>query len=317
MERIWPVLAAFIGPGVAQALVSRRRTAIAFVAAFAGALAALGVTIHALAAALGIWAASIVDMIIYVARTPSPPRGRTLEAAIFWGSLVVVAGMTKLFIAEAYKFPSSSMLPTVGVGDSVFASKRGAPGRGDVIVFDHPCGPAQYGKRIVALENDTVELRCNTLFINGKKVPAELVRADDYYEDLQEHDQLWFRTDASRYRETLDGKTYEIFDRTERAKEGGADPMKDFPGERAPDCSASMMDGPTKQAQGKIVDTRPPDATCEPHRHFVVPPGHVFVLGDNRSNSNDSRFWGAVPVENIHGRVTGIWFPLGHYGPID
>ncbi|MBA3500210.1 MAG: signal peptidase I, partial [Deltaproteobacteria bacterium] len=74
---------------------------------------------------------------------------------------------------------------------------------------------------------------------------------------------------------------------------------------------------PTKQKAGKIVDTRPPDVPCEPHRHFVVPSGHVFVLGDNRSNSNDSRYWGAVPVEGIRGRVIGIWLPLAHFGPID
>jgi signal peptidase I len=41
--------------------------------------------------------------------------------------------------------------------------------------------------------------------------------------------------------------------------------------------------------------------------HYVVPPGHVFMLGDNRNNSNDSRFWGAVPERDIKGRVVGIW----------
>jgi signal peptidase I len=212
------------------------------------------------------------------------------------------------------------MLPTLEVGSHVFASKRGTPGRGDVIVFDHPCGPAQYGKRIVALENDTVELRCNVLFINGKRVPTELVRAKDFYEDFQEYDQQWVRREASRYRETLDGRTYEIFDNPERPAQAVAD-QKDFPQTEAPDChmQARTLPGgdPLKQKPGKIVDTRAPDAPCEPHRHFVVPAGHVFVLGDNRSNSNDSRFWGPVPVENIRGRVTGIWLPLARFGPID
>ncbi|MDQ3335888.1 MAG: signal peptidase I [Myxococcota bacterium] len=259
-------------------------------------------------------------MIIFVARTPTPPRTRTLEAAIFWGTLVVVAGLTKGFIAEAFMFPSSSMLPTLEVGAHVFASKRGTPGRGDVIVFDHPCGPAQYGKRIVALENDTVELRCNVLFINGKRVSTELVRANDSYADFHDYDQTSFRRNASRYRETLDGRTYEIFDRPDRPEQGVAD-QKDFPQDNAPDChthaNTLMGGGPTKQKAGKIVDTRPPDVPCEPHRHFVVPSGHVFVLGDNRSNSNDSRYWGAVPVEGIRGRVIGIWLPLAHFGPID
>lgn len=60
-----------------------------------------------------------------------------------------------------------------------------------------------------------------------------------------------------------------------------------------------------------------PADPCAPHRHFVVPPGHVFGLGDNRPNSNDSRYWGAIPVGHIRGRVTGIWLPFARFGPVD
>jgi signal peptidase I len=62
------------------------------------------------------------------------------------------------------------------------------------------------------------------------------------------------------------------------------------------------------------METRPSAGPCELQLHYVVPAGHVFVLGDNRPNSNDSRYWGSVPVGNIKGRVIGIWLSDGPSG---
>jgi signal peptidase I len=318
MKRLWPVLLAFTGPGVGQALVGRRRTAIVFAASSAIAMCALGFSVYALIVFLAIHAASILDTINYVGRKRTIAIEHSLEAVIVWVAFVGCAVLVRGYVAEAFKFPSSSMAPTLGIDDHVFVSKLQSYGRGDVVVFTHPCAHRSYGKRIVALANDTVEVRCNKLFINGKAVPTELVRATDTYKDRNEDSGGWFQRDASRYRETLGGNSYEIFDRPDRARESRAD-AKDFPHETAPDCTASYNDtgAATKQQPGTIVDTKSPDAPCEPHRHFVVPAGHVFVLGDSRNNSNDSRFWGAVPVENIIGKVIGIWLPIRRFGSVD
>ena len=256
------------------------------------------------------------------------------------GAAVLIALALRACVIEAFKIPSSSMYPTLEIGDHIFVNKfiygvrvpftdvkllelRG-PARGEVIVFKYPCDEDRdYIKRVVALEGDRVEVRCNSIYVNGTVVPSELVVDKLRWLDYDEHAARWFTRYSSRYRETVGGEAYETFDDEERPPRSksiaeGVEPIsgdsRDFPerNKPLPDCSqepdAAGKPHPL-QVLGKLVETKSVSIAkpCEPQFHYVVPPDHVFVMGDNRNNSNDSRVWGSVPIENIKGKALFIW----------
>jgi signal peptidase I len=84
---------------------------------------------------------------------------------------------------------------------------------------------------------------------------------------------------------------------------------KDFP---SLDRIQRSCPGKTNQATGKLVETKATGERCDLQLHYVVPPESLFVMGDNRAASNDSRNWGALPVGNVTGRAIGIAWPLAH-----
>jgi signal peptidase I len=289
---------------------------------------------------------AIVDEV--VAR-PAKSSSRDYVESI--GAAVLIALALRALVIEAFKIPSSSMYPTLEIGDHIFVNKfiygiripwtttkffqfRG-PERGEVIVFIYPCDPDRdYIKRVIALENDTVEVRCNVVYVNGKAIPSKLVEAETcHYNDYLENEGTWVRKACSRYEETVDGKHHDTFhdpDRPNRDQRLAAGtqttgdardfPQRSFP--HAPSCAQSDDAGKAldvEQVKGKIVETKSESAAsaCEPQLHYVVPPGHVFVMGDNRNNSNDSRVWGSVPIENIKGKALFIWLSYSTWGFFD
>ncbi len=217
------------------------------------------------------------------------------------GIAVLVAVVLRLFVVEAFKIPSESMVPTLMVGDHIFVSKYryglsipfsnkrlvrfSKPDHGEVVVFLKPSIEEQMGdfsrrrplfsgdeyemvgkdfiKRIVGLPGDTVELRDDVLYINNKMVPRCHV-GTQVYRTRSPFNGGWTDREAELWVEKHGSYLYTIIEEA----------------------------GGSKHNHGPIK----------------IPKDQVFVLGDNRDNSNDSRYWGAVPFDNIKGRAMFIWW---------
>lgn len=199
--------------------------------------------------------------------------------------------LLRSFWVEPFRIPSGSMIPTLLVGDFILVNKYaygvrlpvinkkiievGTPQRGDVMVFRYPHNPAQdYIKRVVGLPGDKVEYINKRLTINGQVVPVRPM--GEYYHP----DQFYY---SQKFEETLGEKSHQVLN--DRQSPPFVPELQRTPHAFSKNCSYS----------GEGV-------SC------VVPPGHYFMMGDNRDQSADSRFWGFVPDENIVGRAFFIWF---------
>ncbi|WP_338847616.1 signal peptidase I [Massilia sp. W12] len=207
--------------------------------------------------------------------------------------VIVLVFFVRSFLFEPFKIPSSSMVPTLQVGDLILVNKYtygirlpiinkkiisiNEPKRGDVMVFKYPPDTSlDYIKRIVGVPGDKVEYKNKRLSINGQ--PVEYKELPDYLsnESLRYMRQL---------NENLNGVSHNIL--TDDARPPYLVPAPDnFP----------QHERCTYNTEGFVC---------------TVPPGHYFMMGDNRDNSLDSRWWGFVPDENIVGRAFFVWMNLG------
>jgi signal peptidase I len=283
---------------------------------------------------------ALVDEVI---KRPDKSTTRDYIESIVAAILIALA--LRAVVLEAFKIPSSSMYPTLEINDHIFVNKFiygiripfttiklfewRKPKHGEVIVFIQPCEPDRdYIKRVVATEGETVEVRCHVVFVNGKPIENRLVKGEGCsYDDQDENTLRWSTRECSEYAEWVDGHEYHTYSdpgrplRDERqTRDGGllSGDSRDFPmvdRPRDPPSCPKQPDGlpvgTHNQKPGEIVTTKVSAAPCEPQMHYVVPPGHVFVMGDNRDNSNDSRVWGSVPIENIKGKALFIWLSYG------
>ena len=157
-------------------------------------------------------------------------------------AFVLVFGLIRPFVVEAFRVPTESMVPTLQVGDRFLANKFvyrfAEPERGDIVVFDsiEEYDDEAFVKRVAGLPGDVVRVEGGALFVNGEP-----------------EDEPYLNTDV------------------------------------VPDLTPSY--GPTE-----------------------VPEGKIFVLGDNRGNSGDSRFFGFVPTETVKGEAFLRFWPLTRIG---
>ena len=198
-------------------------------------------------------------------------RGVVFEYARSFFPILLLVLVVRSFLFEPFRIPSSSMMPTLLVGDFIFVNKFtyglrlpvantlvveiGEPERGDVVVFRLPSDPStNYIKRLVGLPGDKILYRNKRLYINGE--PVEFEVQGRYLGDGQ--------PGAVRGVEKLGVSGHDVLI---------------MPGHRS--------------AEGV----------------YEVPPGYYFMMGDNRDNSRDSRYPGVglVPESNVVGKAVRIW----------
>jgi signal peptidase I len=227
----------------------------------------------------------------------------TVEYAHSFLPVLVVVLVVRAFIFEPFRIPSDSMMPTLLDGDFIAVSKYsyglrlpvlnrkfldvGSPQRGDVVVFRYPVDPAiNYIKRLVGLPGDRVQVKDDQLIINGVLVPqvADGKYNDGCYIDMpQAIEQLG----EHRHR-TLACRTPEYIQSSPLAS-----------------CRRNI---PVSYQCSDPSNGQAPDHNDFPET--LVPAGHYLMIGDNRDNSEDGRFWGFVPEENLVGKATRIWLNL-------
>jgi len=233
-------------------------------------------------------------------------KGRAADASEPWWveypksffPVLLIVFLLRSFVAEPFKIPSSSMRPTLDVGDFILVNKFAYglrvpileqkivpvsdPQRGDVVVFRYPLNASQdFIKRVIGLPGDTVAYKNKKLTVNGVPWPQQSGGVYSYLEGLR-------------------FETLEQF--SESVPTGGG--AKEHLAAVDP-ALPSVSPGQVRAFAGRENCDYNADGsgfTCK------VPAGQYFVMGDNRDRSDDSRYWGFVPDDHLRGRAFFIWF---------
>jgi signal peptidase I len=196
-----------------------------------------------------------------------------VEYARSFFPIVLIVFLLRSFLAEPFRIPSASMMPTLLIGDFLLVNKFAygirlpvinkkiieldEPHRGDIVVFRFPKDPTvDYIKRVIGLPGDKVAYYNKKLFINDAPVNQTSL---GIYQGVGQGQDM---TGNAHSEEDLTGVHHSILIRN---------------------------DAPTVEFT------------------YVIPAGNYFVMGDNRDNSNDSRYWGTVPEQNLVGKAFFIW----------
>ncbi len=229
-------------------------------------------------------------------RAKGEERSTGIEYSAGLFPVILLVFVLRSFVIEPFRIPSGSMMPTLLAGDFILVNKFtygirlpvldkkiinvNDPQRGEVMVFHFPEDPSvDYIKRIVGTPGDLIEYREKRLTINGQPL------------SYQENGTFSFETGGLNY---VTGIVY-------REKLGEHE-------------HASMVIPGINGFVEQQVRTFPLQENCtynEGGFSCRVPAGHYFMMGDNRDGSNDSRYWGFVPEDNIVGRAFFIWMNFG------
>ncbi|WP_174874592.1 signal peptidase I [Vogesella oryzae] len=215
--------------------------------------------------------------------------------------IIAVVFLLRSFVAEPFQIPSSSMRPGLVVGDFILVNKFdyglrlpvtnqvvvpvGKVERGDVVVFNYPEDEKiNFIKRVIGTPGDVVDYRNKQLTINGK--PVEHVSAGDL--EYLEKGLMLVRT--QQFQETINGKTFHTL--------------------VMPETPVYIPNGVRLFAGRENCEYREDGFTCK------VPQGQYFMMGDNRDNSEDSRYWGFVEDRLLVGKAFLIWMNFGDFSRI-
>ncbi|MGD9787666.1 MAG: signal peptidase I [Sulfuricellaceae bacterium] len=217
-----------------------------------------------------------------------------VEYARSFFPVILAVFLLRSFLVEPFKIPSGSMMPTLLVGDYILVNKYTygirlpvanvkildvhQPQRGDVMVFRYPRDPSlDYIKRVVGLPGDKVTYRNKNLFINGQPMERQPVGDYSYVKSGFNY------VSAKLYQEKLGEHLHDTL------------VLPEQPPVRVDDVDPSY-------AKRENCVYNEEGFSC------TVPPGSYFMMGDNRDDSNDSRYWGFVPDRNIVGKAFFIWW---------
>ncbi|MCA9544575.1 MAG: signal peptidase I [Myxococcales bacterium] len=230
------------------------------------------------------------------------------------GTAVLIALLLRAFVVEAFTIPSGSMIPTLAVGDFLFVNKLAygvrlpfadsmltqwsQPERGDVVVFVYPCEKSlDYIKRVVGLPGDVITTDdSGFVLVNGQAIArGHAGEFSAYPEFIGSEPAQNTCTPIPLHVYPMEGDNGLRYGTLNC---GAVQPAR-FP-EVAPE--APVREWPAESQFRSCPSGRPPVAFP-----WKVPEGHVFVMGDNRRNSSDSRYWGFVPMGLIKGKAMFIW----------
>lgn len=225
------------------------------------------------------------------------PENALIENARSLFPVIAVVFVLRSFIYEPFQIPSGSMMPTLLVGDFILVEKFsygikepvwqnklipvGLPKRGDVAVFKYPEDPrVDYIKRVVGLPGDRIVYKDKQLYI---------VEACE-------------NTQCGQYK-ALDMKY--LNDAEYPEEQNTVQVYSEILGEVA----HKILINPARAEHVSYYYQQPGTYAYE----WVVPEGHYFMMGDNRDNSRDSRYWGFVPEQNLVGKAVATWISFEFY----